>query len=391
MGSCLSLFLARRGIQVTLFDQERAPMSGASRWNEGKIHLGYLYSGDPSLRTARRVLPGGLEFSRLVSDLLGESLARETTTEDDLYLVHRESVVGVDSVHRYLRAVDDLVREHPRSRGYLCDVSRAASRPLSRAELRSIADTPDIVAGFRVPERSIRTGWIADRLCDALSSEPRVSLRMGLRLTSATPLGAVDGPWRVRGPRLDETFDVVFNVLWHGRMEIDRTAGLPPEGEWSNRYRVSLFVRTSRLLDVPSAVAVVGPFGDVKNYNGRDFYMSWYPAGLLVDSTAVAPAPPRPLSRKAKLALVERVGAGLKTIMAGGDEILANAEDIAVEGGFVFAAGQGSLADPRATLHRRDLFGVRRYGCYFSVDTGKYSTAPWLADALANELAEDLR
>ena len=277
------------------------------------------------------------------------------------------------------------------SRDYLCDASRARTRPLSRAELKSIANTRNIVAGFRVPERSIRTGWIADRLCDALSSEPRVSLRMGLRLTSATPLGAVDGPWRVSGAGVDETFDVVFNALWHGRLAIDSTAGLAPEGEWSNRYRVSLFVRASRLVEVPSAVAVVGPFGDVKNYNGRDFYMSWYPAGLLVESTAVSPEQPMPLSRKAKLSLVERVGAGLGTIMIGGDEILANAETIAVEGGFVFAAGQGSLSDPRATLHRRDRFGVRRYGRYFSVDTGKYSTAPWLANALANEVAEALR
>ena len=39
------------------------------------------------------------------------------------------------------------------------------------------------------------------------------------------------------------------------------------------------------------------------------------------------------------------------------------------------------------SLHRRDRFGVQRYGHYFSVDTGKYSTAPRLAEALAREIA----
>ena len=89
-------------------------------------------------------------------------------------------------------------------------------------------------------------------------------------MTSATPLGPVDGPWRVRGEAgVDETFDAVVNALWHGRLVIDRTAGLALEGDWSNRYRVSLFTRTSRSIDVPSATAVVGAFGDMKNYNGR--------------------------------------------------------------------------------------------------------------------------
>jgi hypothetical protein len=54
----------------------------------------------------------------------------------------------------------------------------------------------------------------------------------------------------------------------------------------------------------------------------------------------------------------------------------------------VFAAGSGSLADPHATLHRRDKFGVRRRGTYYSVDTGKYSTAPWLAQQLAGEILD---
>jgi hypothetical protein len=52
----------------------------------------------------------------------------------------------------------------------------------------------------------------------------------------------------------------------------------------------------------------------------------------------------------------------------------------------VFARGRGSIGDPRSPLHRRDRFGVERAGSYFSVDTGKYSTAPWLAEQLAREI-----
>lgn len=42
LGSSVALFLARRGALVTLFDAKNRPFEGASRWNEGKIHLGYI-------------------------------------------------------------------------------------------------------------------------------------------------------------------------------------------------------------------------------------------------------------------------------------------------------------------------------------------------------------
>ncbi len=58
---------------------------------------------------------------------------------------------------------------------------------------------------------------------------------------------------------------------------------------------------------------------------------------------------------------------------------LAGIQDTRLEGGWVYAAGRGSLADPRSTLHRRDRVGVTRAGSYISIDTGKYSIAPWLA------------
>ena len=70
MGCCAALRLARAGCTVTLVDQATAPMSGASRWNEGKIHLGFLYARDSSGRTAAELLPGGLAFKALVEELI---------------------------------------------------------------------------------------------------------------------------------------------------------------------------------------------------------------------------------------------------------------------------------------------------------------------------------
>ena len=111
MGCSLALLLARRGVRVTLIDQAPAPFSGASRWNEGKIHLGFLYAGDPSLATARKLLPGGLAFRRIVEELVGRSIEPAISRADDISLAHRDSSPPPRRWAPYFAQVDDLIRE----------------------------------------------------------------------------------------------------------------------------------------------------------------------------------------------------------------------------------------------------------------------------------------
>ena len=77
MGSSAALLLARqRGVRVTLFDRAAAPLEGASRRNEGKIHLGFVYANDPSRRTARVMMRGALCFAPLMRRWLGGAFDR---------------------------------------------------------------------------------------------------------------------------------------------------------------------------------------------------------------------------------------------------------------------------------------------------------------------------
>lgn len=387
MGSTLAMSLARRGEDVVLIDREDEPVAAASRWNEGKIHLGYLYAADPTLATARHLLPGGLTFGRHLSDLVGVDLGEHATTSDDTYLVHRRSVVGVEEVRGRFAAVTDLVRAHPDAGHYLTDLTRATVREIPASELRHLA-TDEVVAGFRVPERSVDTRWVADRLGDALRAEPHIELRLATTVTTVQPTESVHGPWRVRGtPDLDESFDLVVNALWQGRLLLDHAAGLPTPPSWTHRYRLCVFARTTRDVAVPSAIAAVGPFGDVKNFGGRDFYLSWYPVGLRAQGEALAPPEVTALSPAEEHSFVQAVRQGLESVLPGVGEVLDAADEVLVRGGHVFAQGTGSIGERGSSLHRRDRYGVERLGSYVSVDTGKYSTAPWLADRLAREIA----
>lgn len=385
MGASLALLLARRGNRVVLVDAAAAPFSGASRWNEGKIHLGYLYAGDPALATARRLLPGGLAFRALVESLLGCALAPAISRDDDVYLVHRDSVVAVPAMRAYFDALTALAQGHPSASGYLCDIGSV--QELGDDALDAIANRSLVRAGFRVPERSLSTLWLADRYVAALAAEPGIDLAMRTRVVDVVATDAGDARWRVvADASVEGQFDAVVNATWEGRLALDARVGLAPVPGWSHRYRQSLFVHTRHELQAPSAVIATGPFGDVKNYNGRDFYLSWYPDGLRAEGNAIA-APAVPvLDADGRAAAIAAIADDLAAVVPFVRDIIGAADDARLEGGWVFAMGQGSLADPHSGLHRRDRFGVRRRGSFYSVDTGKYSTAPLLAVELARRI-----
>lgn len=390
MGSSTALLLARRGHRVDLFDATSEPFSAASRWNEGKIHLGFLYSADPSLKTARMVLPGSLAFKSRVEDLIGRPIDDSSATSaDDIFVCHKHSVVGADAMHGYLQRVASLVRQHPDASQYLVDASVCRVEKLTSRELGGITDSPDIVAGFRIPERSVATNWIADRFVEALSAESRITQRMDVRINSVSPCASsktVDR-WHIDSSAgRDGPYDYVVNALWNGRMAVDATAGLPPAGKWSNRFRLALFVRTSVPVDAPSALVAVGPFGDVKNYNKRDFYLSWYPSGLVMDSTQLSPPPPS-LDKATEHEIADSTFERLAAFLPQTNHIRQAVEHVSLRGGWVFAAGQGQLSDPQSSLHRRSDYGITMKGTYISVDTGKYSHAPLLAEKIAECIA----
>lgn len=390
MGSSTALLLARRGAEVSLFDASDKPFSAASRWNEGKIHLGFLYNADQSLMTARRILPGGLLFKPLLEDLIGCSIDSVTTSADDNYLCHRNSVVQPEAMFDYLQRVAHAVRQNPEARRYLVDVSECQVKRLTRSELAAISGSPDIIAGFRVPERSVSTNWIADRFIDALSAEELIQLNLNTRVKAVRREAENDPECRwhvesevgVHGP-----YNIIINALWEGRIAVDITAGLQAPQNWSNRFRLSLFVHTAEALDVPSGLIATGAFGDIKNYNDRDFYLSWYPSGLVVDNSGIHPSPPPFLDKFGEQEICRSILDNLEEFMPATARIRKHMDRMSLRGGWVYATARGTLSDPQSSLHRRTDFGIFRTGSYISVDTGKYSTAPWLAHQIVQDIA----
>jgi glycine/D-amino acid oxidase-like deaminating enzyme len=386
MGVSTSLFLARQGVEVVLYDAMPSVLAGASRWNEGKIHLGYLYAGDPTLATAKKLLTAGLMFPELVEQLTGEP-ARYVTGGQDCYLVHRDSVVGPDAVAAYFRSLADLIDAHPLAGRYWGGVARHMTAPLARNTLESMVDTRTVVAGFTAPEKSVCTQSLADSLCRALEAERNITLRTGCKVLSGQRMAGSQERYSLATTEgQDAGFTHVVNALWEGRPAVDQTLGIDTVFDPTARYRVSLFVRTDKHVSAPSAVICTGPFGDIKNYDGRRFYLSWYDTGLRVSSNDMNHLETPFLSPGDKEGIAADTAGHLGRLLPCVGGILAAAEEVRVEGGWVFANGSGALSDPGSTLHRRERVGIHQSDNWFSVDTGKYSLAPWLARELTAQI-----
>lgn len=388
MGCCTALSLARRGVSVTLFEQHHRIMSEASRWNEGKIHLGYLYSGSRTLETAKKVLTGGLRFRPIVEQFLETSIAPWITPQADHYLVHKNSVVGPDAVWDYCARVTDLVLAHPDVGDYLRGISRGDLRRLAASDIDFDYNPELICQAIRVPEYSIDTNRFADALVRRVLAEPSITVLTGQVVQAVCTEDEKLNRYGVQTDQAPFTgFDAVINALWAGRPSIDKTLMGRTDVSMHHRYRVSAFVECSP--DTPphaSAVICAGPFGDIKHYGNGRYYVSWYPAGLLAEGRDAQPPKTPQLSVEGADAVIAKIKGGLKDILPGATQILQRAERAEVQGGWVYAQATGSLEDPKSNLHSRDKLGVLRHGNYISVDTGKFSVAPYLAEAIAESL-----
>jgi hypothetical protein len=164
-------------------------------------------------------------------------------------------------------------------------------------------------------------------------------------------------------------FDVVVNALWEGRPAVDATLGIVPPAPWSHRFRAGIFAHAGDTT-LRSAVLCTGPFGDIKRYRDGRLYLSWYKAGLLAEGCAIEP--PRSaamLTPERRERVMQGTLDGLSSFFPAVCDLARQADVLEVRGGWVYAIGQGSLADRASTLHQRDKFIMTVDRGYISVDT----------------------
>ena len=156
-GCCTALALAERKVRVTLFDKNDALLSRAAVANEGKIHLGYMYAGDPTLSTAKTMMAGALAFAPFLERYLGQPAHSFSVSVPATYIVHRDSQHSAEDVCAYLRTVHALINEatEGRKQAYFGKNLCVPLRPWSAAEKEAEFDPDIALAAVSTPEIAI--------------------------------------------------------------------------------------------------------------------------------------------------------------------------------------------------------------------------------------------
>lgn len=392
-GCCTALALAERRVRVTLFDKNDALLTRAAIANEGKVHLGYMYAGDPTLSTAKTMMAGALAFAPFLERYLGQTAQSFSVSVPATYIVHRDSQRSVEDVCAYLRTVHDLINEaaNGRKRAYFGKDLHTPLRLWSAAEKAAEFDQEIALAAISTPEIAIYPAALAQTLRECITAHPLIEVRCG-----RTVLGAEMERDRIcvlsegQDGHSRDSFDYVVNALWDGRLRLNEALGFRANRHWLYRLKYGVTFRLPPDVRLPpTATVVLGPFGEVVTYGDGIIYLTWYPECLQAISTDVAPPdwdtyPPEPLRSRIITGTLRALSALVPSLC---DVDAENLPEASVKGGTIVAWGKTDIYDPASELHRRFEIGVTSEGRFHSIDPGKLTMVPYFAEICAERIS----
>lgn len=379
-GSLAALELAESGHDVVLYDRCAQPFSGASLGCEGKIHLGYVYALDRSLRTARMMIRGAFGFRPLVERWTGSALFDTHLSAPFLYAVPADSMMSPDAIRNHFHGVRGIILDQSRDAGSAANCGEWSE--LSCREMGAIFDPSQVATAFRTQEQAIDTTALAPAIRKALASAPRLTLCMRTTITGVAEDGnklTVTG--HTGDGALVERFDSVVNALWEHRVHIDATFGLHYNRPLMHRYKLGLFTRDRNVIrHTPNVTFLIGSYGDSVAFRDNA-YLSWYPVGLISQETALRPAiQDFEVNEDLSARIIAETLQNLRRLMPGGAQGFTGDPAVwTLKGGFVTAWGDTGITDCNSELHERHAVGVHSMGRYHSIDTGKLTLSPVFA------------
>jgi hypothetical protein len=390
-GCCTALALAQKGFQVRLYDKSSALFSRASANQEGKIHLGFVYARDTSRRTARTMIEHAMQFGPALESLLGHPIDwTQNLSEKFFCAIHDESSLSTDEHYAHFQALQEIY----------CEVAENGGLHYLGAQPKQIwSETtshwyrgPKIRHLVETAEQAVHPGWMRSLIVQAVERHANITCYLNHEIqevynnvASISISGQhVTGSWSASA-------DVVVNCLWEGRNQIDLTMGLPGSDKWVTRVKYGFVVDSiPQFREVPSLIITHGPFGDIVNYtNYNQLYVTWYPECLSYFGTdqrlplewedACNGVHPDGHVEKVLSASLEQMDAFLPGIR--------NLKLRQVMAGTIMGKGNSDISETSSGLHNRHDIGATQSGNYYSVFTGKYTSAPANAIELQNILS----
>ncbi len=161
--------------------------------------------------------------------------------------------------------------------------------------------------------------------------------------------------------------------------------GIPDGDETCYRIKYQILVRPKHIGSLVPVTMVQGPFGDIVPWNDGSVYISWYPIGRTYFSSLP------PVEQTDDPALAFQIAQDSLAVMSGYFPDVRNAEIISSLPGIIVANGGNDVDQRDRELHHRDRIGPKRQGMWWTIDTGKLTTAPLFADQAVREIVDIFR
>ena len=391
-GCLVALMLANEGRRVTLVDHAPDLLKGASLSHEGRVHTGLLYAMDHSMDTARRLMRDACAFGPDMEQILGGTIPwASIATARPRILVHRDSHMNADALVSYWDKLEAMFLDEMQKPGahYL------GTRPDRFFWPAQVPDDarPDVIhAAFESEEACLDQPLMNAEIKARVVAHPGITCRFDTRVIALeqahdqthVTLQADDGPLQThRAP-------LVVNCLWEARALFDRQMGLDALPGESLRLKYSLLVELDDYFErLGSVIVAHGAFGGIVVRPGSNsVFMSWYNA--CVDTII----PTQPLSDDWQAKCLghipeEEKARVLANNIAAFRDIFPNFPDAklqTIKAGMIVAHGMLDIDKTDSGFHHRDEYPIRQAGSYFSMATGKYTSAPRNALRLQREL-----
>lgn len=390
-GCLTALELADHGHNVSIFDRAPALLSRASKANEGKIHLGYVYAADTSFRTAERLIDDALRFRPILERWMTSAAFEACLYDQFTYVVPRKSSLDLDQITHHFSRVENHLRTRlvTEKLAYLGDVDCPGFTVCS--------STTDAAPAFLTLERGVWPHGISAAIFRCLELHPRIEIHLNAGVNRVIqmcgkwllefeqPESAVEGP-----------FDVVVNAAWAERRMIDQRSGFETSGSWFTRYKFGVMLENASAhlgCEIPrNTTATSGPFGDCVYYPQDDsLYCSWYPVGMCFSTlNDNLEQPSFPDERRDEL--MRQTWAGCVTFAPSLNRLtkLPSPLPARILGDFIVAKGRSDIVDPQSGLHHRSDHSSLKLGDgYWSIETGKYTSAPRCAVDCAASIIQE--
>ena len=380
-GCCVALLFKKLGYDVSLIDQMNDIMEMASKNQEGKIHLGFVYSNDQTFQTGEKMMLSALNFSCVLEYLLDEKIDwKKLKSNKFMYLIPHDSLVPIEKIIEYFDQLQNLYTKMIKENPFLSYIGEQPDKIFYQIPVPDNVDNEFFKYAFQTEEIAISQPLLKNIIKKSLITK-NINLILNEYIIDIKK--NLNNKYDIQTDKGYFQFDKIVNCLWSGQQEIDQRLGLNLKNE--NNLRLKFGITSNyitELENMPSITIVNGPYGDYVNFPYKDdrrMYFSWYPYsmyGMIVNETI--PTEWNDICKdnidvKLKEEQLNKHNEKFKELFKREFAFI----DPKLIGGIIVAIGKDDINHLDSKLHQRNDKSVFHDDGYYSISTCKFTSAPY--------------